>query len=92
MARITVRFYTTLKEKVGKGKVELEAKNVADALEELKEQFGTKFTDQLYDPSNKIKDYYILLLSGHTVQKEEIKKTEVKEGDILHIFPPIAGG
>lgn len=92
MARITVRFYTTLKEKVGKGKVELEAENVADALENLKRQFGTKFTDQLYDPSGKIKDYYILLLSGHTVDREEIKKTEVKEGDILHIFPPIAGG
>lgn len=92
MARITVRFYTTLKEKVGKGKVELEAKNVADALENLKRQFGTKFTDQLYDPSGKIKDYYILLLSGHTIDREEIEKTEVKEGDILHIFPPIAGG
>lgn len=92
MAKITVRFYTTLKEKVGKGTVELEAKNVANALEELKEQFGTKFTEQLYDPSGKIKDYYILLLSGHTVYREEIKKTKVKEGDILHIFPPIAGG
>ncbi len=92
MARITVRFYTTLKEKVGKGKVELEDKNVADVLEDLKEQFGTKFTDQLYDPSGEMKDYYILLLSGHTVFREEIKKTKVKEGDILHIFPPIAGG
>lgn len=92
MARITVRFYTTLKEKVGKGKVELEAKNVADALENLKRQFGTKFTDQLYDPTGKIKDYYILLLSGHTIDRKEIKKREVKKGDILHIFPPIAGG
>ncbi|MBU4310448.1 MoaD family protein [bacterium] len=92
MARITVRFYTTLKEKVGKGKVELEAKNVADALEELREQFGTKFTDQLYEPSGKIKDYYILLLSGRSVDRKEIKKTTLKEGDILHIFPPIAGG
>ncbi len=92
MAQITVRFYTTLREKIGKSKVSLDAPNVAQALEELKRQFGPRFTEQLYNPDGTIKNYYILLLSGHTIDRNEIKKAILKEGDILHIFPPIAGG
>jgi molybdopterin converting factor small subunit len=48
MAQITVRFYTTLREKIGKSKVSLDAPTVAQALEELKKQFGSRFTEQLY--------------------------------------------
>ena len=92
MAQITIRFYTTLREKLGKSKVSLDAPTVAQALVELKRQFGSRFTDQLYNSKGTIKNYYILLLSGHTVDRKEIKKTALKEGDILHIFPPIAGG
>jgi molybdopterin synthase sulfur carrier subunit len=92
MAKITVRLYAGLREKVGEGRMELAAKNVAEAIGLLKERFGTKFTDQLYEADGKVKDYYLLLLSGHTVYWDKIEETGVKEGDILHIFPPIAGG
>jgi MoaD family protein len=92
MAQITVRFYTTLREKVGKSKVLSNVHTVAQALEELKRQFGSRFTDQLYNPNGTIKNYYILLLSGRSIDRKEIKRTALKEGDILHIFPPIAGG
>ncbi len=92
MAQITVRFYTTLREKVGKSKALSNVHTVAQALEELKRQFGSRFIDQLYNPNGTIKNYYILLLSGRSIDRKEIKKTGLKEGDILHIFPPIAGG
>jgi len=92
MAQITVRFYTTLREKIGKSKVSLNVPTVAQALEELKRQFGSRFTNQLYNSDGTIKNYYILLLSGRSVDRKEIKKATLKEGDILHIFPPIAGG
>ncbi|MDI6641840.1 MAG: MoaD family protein [Elusimicrobiota bacterium] len=92
MSRITVRMYTTLKEKVGTGDVELEAKNVQEALEGLNKKFGENFRQTLYEPDGKIKGYYILLLNGKVVDREKPEKFKLKSGDTLHIFPPIAGG
>ena len=92
MPKITVRMYTTLKEKLGTGGVDLIAKNVEDALRQLNEKFGEKFRQTLYEPNGKIKGYYILLLNGKVVDRENPEKFKLKSGDVLHIFPPIAGG
>lgn len=92
MPKITVRMYTILKEQLGCGKVELQAKDVSEVMEKLKEKFGERFQDTLYEQDGKIKNYYILLLNGRVVDLKNIKKSGLKEGDTLHIFPPIAGG
>lgn len=92
MSKINVRMYTTLKEKVNAGSVDLIAKDVADALEQLNKKFGDKFRETLYAEDGKIKRYYILLLNGKVVDREKPEKFKLKSGDTLHIFPPIAGG
>lgn len=92
MPQITVRFYTTLKEKVEKRSVFIKADTMAKALEELNKQFGSRVIHQLYSPDGTLENYYTLVLSGHVVNHRDIKKTNLKEGDVIHIFPPIAGG
>jgi len=38
----------------------------------------------------KIQDYSLILLNGVTLRN--LKSTDLKEGDVLHIFPPAIGG
>jgi len=46
MSQITVQMYGTLREKVGKGKISINAENIKDALEKLANQFARKFRVQ----------------------------------------------
>lgn len=91
MARVVINVFTTLKEAIGTGRVEVEGNNVGDLLDELARRFGQRFRNELYD-GDKIKEYFILLLNGRVVDKKQIQSTVVKDGDVMHIFPPIAGG
>lgn len=88
--RIAVKFYTTLREKVGPETL-LEADDVGEVIEKLKLQYGDKI-NILFDEKGKVKDYFILLLNGKVLDKEKLSQYTLNEGDILHIFPPIAGG
>jgi len=92
MPNITVRFYTILKEKLGTGSIELSCSNVGDCIRKLSEKFGEKFTQTVLDSKGKVKGYFILLLNGYVVDRKNLRKQKLKNGDVLHIFPPIAGG
>lgn len=91
MSQITVQMYGTLREKVGKGKISINAENIKDALEKLANQFARKFRVQLYE-KGEIKSHYILLLNGHVVNLKQEGQIKLSPGDILYIFSPIAGG
>jgi len=91
MSQITVQMYATLREKVGKGKISIDAKNVKDALEKLENEFGDRFREQLYE-KEEIKSYYIFLLNGHVIDVRRLSQTKLSPGDILGIFLPLAGG
>ena len=93
MAKITVRMYTILKENLGTGSVNITVKDAGQALDKLKKRFGRPFVDTLYeDDGKKIKGYYILLLNSEFVDRKNPSRHKLKNGDTLHIFPPIAGG
>lgn len=88
--RITIKFYTTLRERVG-SETSLEANDVSEAISKLKSNYGNKI-DLLFDEKGKVKNYFILLLNGKVLDKEKLSQYTLNEGDVLHIFPPIAGG
>ena len=88
---ITVQVYTTLKEKLKSGKIAVEAKTASDALKQLEKKYGSAFRNEMYD-GKKLKNYYIFLLNGLAIDHKKLSKAKLKDGDILHIFPPIAGG
>lgn len=90
--KVTVRFYTILREKVGIDRVELEADNLYEVIQKLKQKFKEPFTSTLCDTKGNVKDYFIFLIDGRTVDRDKFKKTKLKDGQEIHIFPPIAGG
>lgn len=91
MSQIKVQLYSILREKVGKGKISIDARNIKDALKKLENKFGDKFREELYE-KGRIKSYYILLLNGRVIDVKVLSQIKLSPGDVLHILPPVAGG
>ncbi len=92
LPRVTVKFYTVLRDKLGTGNVELTGADVLEVLKKLSSKYGPDFKEEIFDKNGDVHNYYILLLNDKTVDQKNPQKSALKEGDVLHIFPPIAGG
>lgn len=94
MAAITVKFYSLWRRLLGEESLSLEADNVEDALAQIEEKFGQKFQEQLHKRGmpmeGKLRDYSIVLVNGASCR--DFKQTKLKDGDTLHLLPPVAGG
>jgi molybdopterin converting factor small subunit len=94
MALITVRFYSLWRSYLGTDKTALQADDIQDALAQLETRFGPRLREKLETAGvhldGKIQDYSLILLNG--IALRNIKSTALKEGDVLHIFPPAIGG
>jgi MoaD family protein len=88
---ITARFYTILREALGTDRIEVEARNVEEALDAIERALGRGFKETLME-DGRIKKTFILLLNGRVVNKDDLGGTPLQDGDIIHFFPPIAGG
>ncbi len=92
MERIKVKFYTVLRDKLGLAETEAEGATVKELLNNLSLRFGQPFKDELFDERGAIHTYYIIMLNDSVVEQSKPEACAVKKGDVLHIFPPIAGG
>jgi len=94
MALVTVRFYSLWRSYIGTDSTTLEADHVQEALTQLEEKFGPLLQEKLgtagIQLNGKIEDYSLILLNGITLRN--LKSNNLKEGDVLHIFPPAIGG
>lgn len=91
MSLVTIRLYSLLSDKLGENEVKVRARNVSEAVDRLKEILGPRLIDALYQ-QGQVKERYIFLINGHRVFRDNFEKASLEEGDILHIFPPVAGG
>ncbi len=94
MAVVTVRFYSLWRSYLGTDSTSLQADDIQDALAQIEEEFGGRLRERLGTAGvhldGKIQDYSLILLNGITLRN--LKSTALKEGDVLHIFPPAIGG
>jgi len=94
MASITVRFYSLWRSYLGTDSTTLQADNIEDALAQIEEKLGPRLRKNLEAAGihldGKIQDYSLILLNGITLRN--LKSTALKQGDVLHIFPPSIGG
>jgi molybdopterin converting factor small subunit len=72
----------------------LQADDIQDALAQLETKFGPRLRAKLETAGvhldGKIQNYSLILLNG--IALRNVKTTALKEGDVLHIFPPAIGG
>lgn len=94
MAVITVRFYSLWRQYLGVNSVSLEADNIEDALAKIEDEFGARLREQLkidgMQANGKLQDYSLILLNGTSLRN--LRQKDLKDGDVLQIFPPASGG
>jgi len=96
--QISVRFFTILRETTGKKEETLQfPKNtkvtVDSVLRKLATQYGKNFTEYVYDPrSGEVKSFLQFFVNGKTASTLNGLQTELCNGDLLAIVPPVGGG
>ncbi|HII85525.1 TPA: MoaD family protein [Candidatus Bathyarchaeota archaeon] len=93
--KISVRFFTRLREITGKREETLTFPEDEDITLErvvsvLAEKYGKDFADYVYDPKTcAIREFLQFLVNGRNA---EDVSTSLSEGDLLAIIPPVGGG
>src|SRR5512135_3334761 len=96
--RISVRFFTTLRELVGMKDETLEFPGcekvtLDELLRDLSSKHGTCFAEYVYDrKTGDVKKFLQFLINGKSSSSLNGFKTELKDGDVLAILPPVGGG
>ncbi len=94
---IKVKSYLTMREVMGnKSSMDLEYRSIIlnDLLILLADQFGSNFRSMVFNNgTNELGPYVKILINGrhHTSFPDKLN-TQIKDGDVIGLFPPIAGG
>ncbi len=88
MVRVRVELFATLREKFGKS-VEVECNGtIEDCFVQASKILGKEFLNEVME-GNRIREDRIITVNGRNIKDE---KKELKDGDVIAVFPPIAGG
>ena len=93
--KITVKFFTSLREITGKKQDEIESSStitLEELLNLLSKKYGQQFTDYLYNEKGNVRTYIQILINGRAIKALQGFETRLKEGDTVAIFPPVGGG
>lgn len=91
---VTVKFFASFREAVGREQVEVTAvMDVAALLDELVQRFGERMAEQIYKSgSKKLRETVNILVNGRSINLLSGLDTNLKDGDVVAIFPPVSGG
>ena len=92
MARLTVKLYGALKEGAGTARLEVEGGGIPEVLKRLSETGGDALRTALFDERGTVKGGYQLLLGTAYLDPKKLDQVAIRDGDTLHVMPPIAGG
>ena len=93
--KVTVKFFTTLREITGKKEEQVEfskAATVASLLKQLSKKYGKEFSDYVYDELGDVRGHLQILINGRSITTMQGFKTKLNNGDQIAILPPVGGG
>ena len=96
--QVSVRFFTSLREIVGKKEEKLdlsEDRNVTVdmILRRLGEKYGKPFVNYVYEKKGgETRGFLQFLVNGKSATTLKGLQTELQDGDVLAILPPVGGG
>jgi molybdopterin synthase sulfur carrier subunit len=92
---ITVKFFTTLREIVGKREEKIELTRpitVKALLKQLSKTYGDEFIDYVFDELGNVRGHLQFLINGKSITTMQGFKTKLNNGDQIAILPPVGGG
>lgn len=96
--RVSVRFFTSLRELTGKREETLEFSGnekitIGLVLERLSKRYGREFVDYVFDrKTGEVKGFLQFLVNGRSASTLSGLDTPLRDGDVLAIVPPVGGG
>jgi molybdopterin synthase sulfur carrier subunit len=93
-----VRFFTSLREIADKKEETLkfpegEKVTLDKVLKILAQRYGKRFVEYVYDDkTDEVKDFLQFLINGKSAATLNGLQTELEDGDVLAIHPPVGGG
>ncbi|MFX1519176.1 MAG: MoaD/ThiS family protein [Promethearchaeota archaeon] len=96
MIDVTVKFYGILRTNVVKEasrQFTLDHCAVEDLINELIQHYGEELKEKFIDPeTSQLTNRLVMFVNGTNVKNLQGPKTELKDGDLIAIFPPSGGG
>ena len=92
---IKIKFFTTLREIVGKKDEQIqlsESTTLEELLKQLAKKYGEDFDDYVYDELGKVRGHLQFLINGKSASTAQGLKTKLREDDEIAILPPVGGG
>ena len=91
-ATVKVRLFATLRKKYGVKELTVKCDGtLRGAIENASKIIGEGFLREIYDENQgKVKENMIIMINGRNIR--DLKEIKIKDGDIIAIFPPLAGG
>jgi len=91
-ATVKVRLFATLRKKYGVKELTVKCDGtLRGAIENASKIIGEGFLKEIYDENQgKVKENMIIMINGRNIK--DLREIKIKDGDIIAIFPPLAGG
>jgi len=88
--RVKFKFFATLQEAGREVEVEFEGSTLRDAFEALFSAYPV-LRERIME-NDGIRDFYKVFVNGRDIYHLGGLETELKDGDVVAVFPPVAGG
>ncbi|MCS7138259.1 MAG: MoaD/ThiS family protein [Candidatus Caldarchaeum sp.] len=91
--KVSTKYFALIRERLGKNSEEFDLPDnstVADFLAAFRQKYADKVKDFL-DVSG-LKAGFAVALNGESVDPKDWRSIQLKQGDVVVILPPIAGG
>lgn len=96
--KVKILFFTSLREIVDTREETIvfpddKKVTVNIVLQALSEKYGTPFTQYVYNgETGQPKGFLQFLVNGNSTQTHSGLKTQLRDGDVIAILPPVGGG
>ncbi len=96
--QVKVRFFTVLREVTGKKEEVLRFDDgneitVRKVIEVLTKRYGQPFNEYIFDQKNcEVRGFLQFFINGLSISTSQGLDTELHEGDVVAVVPPVGGG